>query len=63
MIDLRQPLGVVMTAAQSGLGKDLRIRSSSVAGAALEVGDLVIHLCAFRLAAHSQHQKPHQKVG
>ena len=40
-----------------GLGSDLRIRSSSVAGAALEVGDAVIHLCAFRLAAHSQNQQ------
>ena len=32
-----------------GLGNDLRIRSSSVVGAALEVDDSVIHLCAFRL--------------
>lgn len=37
-----------------GLGNDLRIRSCAVAGAALEVGDSVIHLCAFRLAARSQ---------
>lgn len=34
-----------------GLGNDLRIRGSSLVGAALEVGDLVVHLCAFQLAA------------
>jgi hypothetical protein len=37
-----------------GLGNDVRIRSSSLVGAALEVGDSVIHLCAFRLAAQSE---------
>ena len=40
-----------------GLGNDLRILSSSVVGAALEVDDSVIHLCAFQLAARSQSQR------
>ena len=39
-----------------GLGNDLRIRSSSVVGAALEVDHSVIHLCAFRLAVQSEAQ-------
>ena len=40
-----------------GLGNDLRIHSSSVVGAALEVDDSVIHLCAFRLTAQSEAQR------
>ena len=40
-----------------GLGNDLRILSSALVGAALEVDDSVIHLCAFRLAARSQSQR------
>ena len=40
-----------------GLGNDLRIRCSSVVGAALEVDNSVIHLCAFRLAVQSEAER------
>jgi len=46
-----------------GLGNDLRIRSSSIVGAALEVGDSVIHLCAFLLAVQSEAQRPNGNHG
>ena len=40
-----------------GLGNDLRIRGSSLVGAALEVEDSVVHLCAFQLAAQSEAER------
>ena len=40
-----------------GLGNDLRIRGSSLVGAALEVDDSVVHLCAFQLAAQSEAER------
>jgi hypothetical protein len=58
----------VLTSAQTeirshlapGLGNDLRIRSSSIVGAALELDDSVIHLCAFQLAALKAARQPNK---
>jgi len=36
-----------------GLGEDVRLNSAEITGAALEVGDRLIHLCAFRRQSQS----------
>lgn len=40
-----------------GLGNDLRIRGSTLVGAALEVEDSVVHLCAFQVAAQGEAER------